>query len=122
MSHPRKSLDSLIHAPVRFSIMAALAAVDEADFKSLRETIEITDPALSKQLALLEDAGYVKVRKTFIGKRGRTWLSLTSTGRKALERHVAALRDIAEGRGPLPKSSPRPSDEPSDERPEEAGA
>ncbi|MEV6672411.1 transcriptional regulator [Streptomyces sp. NPDC051162] len=96
MTHPRKSLDSVIHAPVRFSIVAALASVDEADFKTLRETIEVTDSALSKQIALLEEAGYLKVRKAFIGKRARTWLSLTSEGRAALSRHLAALREIAD--------------------------
>ncbi|WP_275466421.1 winged helix-turn-helix domain-containing protein [Streptomyces noursei] len=110
MSHPRKALDTLIHAPVRFSIAAALAAVDEADFKTLRDTIEITDSALSKQITFLEQADYVKVRKTFVGKRARTWLSLTGTGRTAFTHHVAALRDIAEwepgqGDGPGPTES-----------------
>ncbi|MEW1654722.1 transcriptional regulator [Streptomyces sp. NPDC093707] len=95
MTHPRKSLDTLIHAPVRFSIAAVLAAVDEADFETLRDTIEITDSALSKQIALLEQAGYVKVRKAFVGKRARTWLSLTGKGRVAFTHHLAALRDIA---------------------------
>ncbi|MCX5115208.1 transcriptional regulator [Streptomyces sp. NBC_00378] len=95
MTHPRKSLDSVIHAPVRFSIAAALASVDEADFKTLRNIIEITDSALSKQISLLEQAGYVKVRKAFVGKRARTWLSLTGKGRTALGRHLNALREIA---------------------------
>ncbi|MFE4368008.1 winged helix-turn-helix domain-containing protein [Streptomyces sp. NPDC056835] len=97
MTHPRKSLDTVIHAPVRFSIAAALASVDEADFQTLREAIEITDSALSKQIALLEQADYVKVRKGFVGKRSRTWLSLTGKGRTALTRHLEALREIAAG-------------------------
>ncbi|MBT2406302.1 MULTISPECIES: transcriptional regulator [unclassified Streptomyces] len=96
MTHPRKSLDAVIHAPVRFSIAAALASVDEADFRTLRDTIEITDSALSKQITLLEQAEYVKVHKSFVGKRARTRLSLTATGREAFTRHLAALRDIAE--------------------------
>jgi len=50
---------------------------------------------LSKQVATLESAGYVKVKKGYVGKRPRTWLSLTATGRAAFERHLAALRDIA---------------------------
>ncbi|WP_411147011.1 winged helix-turn-helix domain-containing protein [Streptomyces sp. x-80] len=84
---------------MRFSIVAALVSVDEAAFTTLREAIEITDSALSRQIVLLEQAGYVKVRKTFVGKRPRTWLSLTSEGRTAFTRHVTALRDIA-GWGP----------------------
>src|SRR5690606_34910440 len=64
MTHPRKSLDEVIHAPVRFSIMAALAAVESADFKTVREAVEVTDSTLSKQVSTLEGAGYVQVRKT----------------------------------------------------------
>ncbi|NUR84970.1 MAG: transcriptional regulator [Nonomuraea sp.] len=97
MNHPRKSLDDVIHAPVRFSIVAALAAVDEADFRSVRDSVEITDSALSKQISTLEAAGYVKVRKTFVGKRPRSYLSLTAEGRSAFDRHLQALRAIAEG-------------------------
>jgi DNA-binding MarR family transcriptional regulator len=107
VKHPRKSLDTLIHAPVRFSIVAALASVDEADFKTLRDTIEVTDSALSKQITLLEQAGYVTVRKAFVGKRARTWLSLTGAGRAAFARHLAALRDIAAW-------EPEPTSEPAD--------
>jgi DNA-binding MarR family transcriptional regulator len=89
------ALDPVIHAPIRFSITAALAAVDEADFKSIREAVEISVSALSKQVSTLEEAGYVKVRKVFVGKRPRTYLSLTADGRKAWDIHVQALREIA---------------------------
>ncbi|MDA0566541.1 transcriptional regulator [Streptomonospora sp. S1-112] len=102
MSHPRARLDDTIHAPVRFSIMAALAAADEADFRFLRDTVEVSDSALSKQLSTLEGAGYVKVRKTFVGRRPRTFLGLTPHGREAFDRHVEALRDIAAGAGVTP--------------------
>jgi hypothetical protein len=39
----------------------------------------------------------VKVDKGFIGKRARTWLSITRVGRSTFERHLAALRRIAGG-------------------------
>jgi DNA-binding MarR family transcriptional regulator len=100
VNHPRKALDAVIHAPIRFSIVAALSKIDEADFKSLYETIEITDSALSKQISILVDAGYVKMRKTFVGKRPRTYLALTSVGRQVLDRHLSALREIAAGYEP----------------------
>jgi DNA-binding MarR family transcriptional regulator len=80
---------------VRFSIVAALAAVDEVEFAHVRDTIEVSDSVLSKQASQLESAGYVKVRKGYVGKRPRTWLSLTAAGRRAYERHVAALEAIA---------------------------
>lgn len=95
--HARHHLDEVIHAPVRFSIVAALAEVDDAEFARLRDTIEVSDSVLSKQAAQLKAAGYVKIRKGYVGKRPRTWLSLTSTGRAAYARHLEALRAIAGG-------------------------
>lgn len=93
--HARHQLDEVIHSPVRFSIVAALAGVDEAEFGHVRDTIEVSDSVLSKQSAQLEAAGYVKIRKGYVGKRPRTWLSLTAAGRAAYTRHLQALRAIA---------------------------
>jgi DNA-binding MarR family transcriptional regulator len=95
--HPRHDLDEVIHAPVRFSIVAALSGLDQAEFGLVRDTVEISDSALSKQVTVLEQAGYVKVRKGYVGKRPRTWLSLSPAGRAAYAAHVAALTEIARG-------------------------
>jgi hypothetical protein len=46
------------------------------------------------ELTTLEDAGYVEIRKGFVGKRPRTSARLNSVGRAAFERHVAALQEI----------------------------
>lgn len=96
-THPRHELDDVIHAPVRLSIMAALAAAEKADFRFLRDTIEVSDSLLSKHLLTLEEAGYVHVKKTFVGKRARTWLSLTEQGRAAFTTYTDVLRRITEG-------------------------
>ncbi len=95
--HARHRLDDVIHAPVRFSIVAALAKVENAEFAAVRDAVELSDSVLSKQAAQLEAAGYVAIKKGYVGKRPRTWLSLTAEGRKAFEAHLAALRAIAEG-------------------------
>jgi DNA-binding MarR family transcriptional regulator len=97
--HARHRLDEVIHAPVRFSIVASLAGADEAEFSAVRDTVEVSDSVLSRQVGTLEAAGYVKVRKGYVGKRPRTWLSLTAAGRAAYERHLTALRAIADGSG-----------------------
>ena len=94
--HPRHTLDDVIHSPVRLSITAALSGVDKADFKTLRDSIELSDSTLSKQLTVLEDAGYVEISKERAGRRARTWVRLTPTGTAALRSHRAALRAIAE--------------------------
>lgn len=97
LEHARHRLDDVIHAPVRFSIVAALATVEQADFATIRDTVEISDSVLSKQATALEAAGYVKIKKGYVGKRPRTWLSLTKEGRAAFQNHLAALRAVAEG-------------------------
>lgn len=104
-------LDPLIHAPVRLSIMALLAGVREAEFSTVRDSVGISDSVLSKQASALEAAFYVKVRKGYVGKRPRTWLSLTPAGRDAFDAHVAALQQIVAQAGAtviptLPPSCP----------------
>ena len=74
--------------------MSLLAASEWAEFKFIRDTVGLSDSALSKQLTTLEDAGYVEIRKGFVGKRPRTTAKLTRAGRTAFERHVAALQEI----------------------------
>jgi DNA-binding MarR family transcriptional regulator len=95
LSHPRHGLDDLLGHPVRFSVVAMLAAAERAEFGFVRDNVEVTDSVLSKQMSSLEQAGYVKVSKGFVGKRPRTWLSLTRDGRRRFERHMNALREIA---------------------------
>ena len=92
-------LDPVIHAPTRLSIMALLAGVTEAEFSTVRDSAGISDSVLSKQASALEAAGYVKIRKGYVGKRPRTWLSLTTAGRDAFNAHVAALQRIVEQAG-----------------------
>ncbi|HRW20320.1 MAG TPA: transcriptional regulator [Dermatophilaceae bacterium] len=93
--HARFQLDEVIHAPVRFSIVAALAKVDEAEFAAVRDAVQVSDSVLSKQVTLLEQAGYVVVKKGYVGKRPRTWLRLSPAGVDAFQAHLAALRAIA---------------------------
>jgi DNA-binding MarR family transcriptional regulator len=95
--HPRHRVDDLLTGPIRLSIVAALSRVAELEFAALRDAIEISDSVLSKQMTQLSDAGYVTVRKGHVGKRPRTWLSLTPEGRVALDWHMQALREIVAG-------------------------
>lgn len=97
MAHPRHELDEALLTPVRLSLMAALSGDVELDFASLRDLIEADDSVLSKGISHLENIGYVKVTKGYVGTRPRTWVRSTAKGRKALERHVRALRAITGG-------------------------
>lgn len=89
--------DEVVHAPHRLRVCALLAELTSADFSRIRDTVGLSDSALSKHLSTLEDHGYVTLRKT--GRDGRTYtsVSLTALGRRAYRGHVAALEEIVAG-------------------------
>ena len=87
--------DPIIHAPARLQIIAVLAGVQEAEFALLRETTQTSDSVLSKHLAQLADASYIRLRKATRDGRQRTWASLTRDGRRAFVAHVKALQALA---------------------------
>jgi DNA-binding MarR family transcriptional regulator len=67
----------------------------KATASSSRDAAGISDSVLSKQSRVLEDAGYVEVRKGAVGRRPRTWFRLTPNGRTAFQAHVAWLQQAA---------------------------
>jgi DNA-binding transcriptional ArsR family regulator len=81
--------------PTRFSIVSLLAATDWAEFGFVRDAVGLSDSALSKQVTTLTRLELVEVDKGYVGKRPRTWLRLSATGRATLAAHVAALQEIA---------------------------
>ena len=94
--------DAIVHQPMRLKIMAALKPIPESEpleFVRLRAIVEATEGNLGAHLTTLEEAGYVKVIKDFIGKKPRTRVTLTKNGRKAFEAYVAYLRDIIDQSG-----------------------
>lgn len=94
MTAVAEGFDAVIHAPHRLRICAVLDTVEQAEFAILRQTLDVSESVLSKQVKALEDAGYLKVSKATRDKRVRTWASFTKEGRKAYRDHVAALRAI----------------------------
>lgn len=94
MSTTPSGFDELIHPATRLSLVALLAATQWAEFTFVRDSLGLSDSALSKQIGTLEDAGYVEVKKEGAGRRRRTRVQLTHRGRAAFEGHVAALQHI----------------------------
>lgn len=82
--------------PTRLSIVSLLAATEWAEFGWVRDSVAMSDSALSKQVTTLSKQGLVEVEKGYVGKRPRTWLNLSADGRKALRDHVTALQRIVE--------------------------
>ncbi len=95
MSGP--SLDTVIHPPVRLQISGLLAAVEDLESAALRDRLSVSDSVLSKHLAALVEAAYVRLRKAAFGGRQRTSASLTPAGRRAFSAQVRALLALAPG-------------------------
>ena len=95
--HPRHDLDDVLITPLRFSVMAALRSDVEIDFATLRDLLEAEDSALSKAISTLSAAGYIAVRKGYVGSRPRTWVTGTPAGSSAFTVHLTALQAIAAG-------------------------
>lgn len=89
-----EGLDPVIHAPKRLAAMAVLANTNAATFTSLRERLQVSESDLSKQMAVLERAGYVSINKVGRGRGGVTRYRITSAGSAAFRTHRAALKAL----------------------------
>jgi DNA-binding MarR family transcriptional regulator len=76
--------------------MSLLLGVEEAEFTFLKEKTESTAGNLSVQLDKLEKAGYIKIEKSFKGKRPLTTCKIQQKGVKAFEDYVDNLKNYIE--------------------------
>ena len=89
-----RQLDDVIHSRIRLAVVSVLVSVEEAEFTFLRERVHATDGNLSIHLRKLEEAGYIEVKKGFVGRKPQSTYRLTEAGRKAFEAYVAALEKL----------------------------
>lgn len=87
-----RELNPLLHSQLRLGVMSILMNVEEADFVYLKEKTESTAGNLSVQLDKLSAAGYISVKKEFVGKKTRTTARITDNGRNAFAEYVEALK------------------------------
>jgi DNA-binding MarR family transcriptional regulator len=89
-------VDRLIHEPSRSVILAILAAVKDSDFLYLQRETGLTKGNLTVHLSKLENAGFIKIKKTYRGKVPLTLCSITESGRKAFENYRKQLQKFVE--------------------------
>ncbi len=91
------SIDEVIHGRLRLGVMAYLAGEQVAEFNVLKTRLQATDGNLSVHLRKLEEAGYVAIEKSFVGRKPMTRVRLTPAGRKAFVAYLDAIgRLVAE--------------------------
>ncbi|MBW8814972.1 MAG: transcriptional regulator [Caulobacterales bacterium] len=84
-------IDDVIHGRLRLGVMAYLANAEVADFNELKGVLEVTQGNLSVQLRKLEEAGYVTIEKSFLGRKPRTQVRISAAGRAAFAAYLEAL-------------------------------
>lgn len=91
MKNPIENLNKSFDSRVRLGIMSALMVNDDVNFNDLKELIQVTDGNLASHLKALEETGFIKVHKGFIGRKTNTTYAATKAGDKAFKLHLEAL-------------------------------
>ena len=77
--------------------MSSLMVNEEVSFNDLKQMLELTDGNLASHLVNLEENGFIKVHKGFIGRKTNTTYSITKAGEKAFKEHIEALENMIKG-------------------------
>lgn len=84
----------MLTSELRFYIMTVLALTQTADFLYLKRELGATDGNLSANLTKLEEAGYLTVKKEFIGKKAHSSYTITPLGLAKLSGHLDTMTSI----------------------------
>jgi len=94
---PYDALERIFHEPNRLAIMSAVCAADKGlSFNELKEACALTDGNLNRHLKVLEEAGAVVIRKTFVKSKPRTTVTISRKGLKRFHEYLAALSSVIE--------------------------
>ena len=88
--------DELILSKTRLGIISALIGGDKLEFTYLRDILELSDGNLSVQIRKLEEAGYIKVKKTFVERKPKTFCKITAKGQKAIKNLISKLEEMVD--------------------------
>lgn len=93
-----ENINKAFESKVRLGIMSILMVNESVDFVSLKKLLELTDGNLASHTRNLEELGYIRSDKQFIGRKPNTAFSVTPEGREAFKRHLAALETFLRNR------------------------
>ncbi len=87
-------ISDIIHGRLRLGVMAYLANAEAASFNELKDALNVTQGNLSIQMRKLEDAGYIEIEKSIVGRKPLTTIRMTATGRSAFKVYIGALTNV----------------------------
>lgn len=97
MKNPIGNLNKIFDSRIRMGVMSILLVNEDMSFNDLKQLLQLTDGNLASHLVNLEENGYIKVHKGFIGRKTNTTYSITKAGEKAFTEHITALEDMIRG-------------------------
>ena len=97
LKNPITGLNKIFESRIRLGVMSILMVNEEVNFNDLKQMLEVTDGNLATHLVNLEENGYIKVHKGFIGKKTNTTYAITRTGERAFSDHITALENMIKG-------------------------
>ena len=97
MKNPITGLNKIFESRIRLGVMSILMVNEEINFNDLKQMLEVTDGNLATHLLNLEENGFIKVHKGFVGRKTNTTYSITRAGEKAFNEHITALESMIKG-------------------------
>lgn len=89
-----QNINDIFAPKARLGIMTILAINEESDFSTLKKKLDLSDGNLGAHMNVLENAGYIQVKKAFVNRRPKTRYKLSDEGRKAFTEHLKQLEAI----------------------------
>ncbi len=77
--------------------MSALMVNETVSYNDLKELLQVSDGNLASHMKALEENGFVKIQKGFIGRKTNTTYTATKAGEKAFRLHLDALEKMIKG-------------------------
>lgn len=97
MKNPIADLNKIFDSRIRLGVMSLLVVNDRVSFNEFKEMLSLTDGNLASHLNTLEQAQYLTVMKTFVGKKTNTTYSITHLGKQSFKAHLDALEKMIKG-------------------------
>jgi predicted transcriptional regulator len=72
LKNPITGLNKVFESRIRLGVMSVLMVNEEINFNDLKQMLQVTDGNLATHLVNLEENGFIKIHKGFIGKKTNT--------------------------------------------------
>lgn len=96
-TNPILGLNKIFDNRIRLGVMSVLMINEEMSFNDLKQMMEVTDGNLATHLVTLEENGFIKVHKGFVGRKTNTTYSITRAGQRIFGEHITALEQMIKG-------------------------